>query len=51
MTQLRALIAVESTGSYASAAQRIGLSQPGVHRAVRALQQFLGAQLLVRAGR
>jgi LysR family transcriptional regulator of gallate degradation len=51
MTQLRALIAVESTGSYAMAAQQISLSQPAVHRAVRDLQQFLGATLLVRAGR
>ena len=51
MTQLRALIAVESTGSYALAAEQIGLSQPAVHRAVRDLQQFLGTALLVRAGR
>jgi LysR family transcriptional regulator of gallate degradation len=51
MAQLRALIAVESTGSYASGAVQIGLSQPAVHRAVRDLQQFLGAQLLVRAGK
>jgi len=51
MAQLRALIAVESTGGYASAAVQIGLSQPAVHRAVRDLQQFLGAQLLVRAGK
>jgi LysR family transcriptional regulator, regulator for genes of the gallate degradation pathway len=51
MAQLRALIAVESTSSYAMAAQQIGLSQPAVHRAVRDLQQFLGTQLLVRVGR
>jgi LysR family transcriptional regulator, regulator for genes of the gallate degradation pathway len=51
MTQLRALIAVESTGSYAAAAVQIGLSQPAVHRAVRDLQQFLGTRLLVRAGK
>ena len=51
MAQLRALIAVESTSSYAHAARQIGLSQPAVHRAVRDLQQFLGAELLVRAGR
>jgi DNA-binding transcriptional LysR family regulator len=51
MTQLRALIAVESTGSYAAAAVQIGLSQPAVHRAVRDLQQFLGTPLLVRAGK
>ena len=51
MAQLRALIAVESTSSYALAAQQIGLSQPAVHRAVRDLQQFLGTPLLVRVGR
>jgi DNA-binding transcriptional LysR family regulator len=51
MVQLRALIAVESTGSYAAAAMEIGLSQPAVHRAVRDLQLFLGIQLLVRAGK
>ena len=51
MAQLRALIAVESAGSYALAADQLGLSQPAVHRAVRDLQQFLGATLLVRAGR
>ena len=51
MAQLRALIAVESTGSYAMAAEQIGLSQPAVYRAVRDLQQFLGNPLLVRAGR
>ena len=51
MAQLRAVIAVESAGSYALAAEQIGLSQPAVHRAVRDLQQFLGTTLLVRAGR
>jgi LysR family transcriptional regulator of gallate degradation len=51
MSQLRALIAVESTGSYAMAAGQIGLSQPAVHRAVRDFQQFLGTELFVRAGR
>ncbi|HEY0199802.1 MAG TPA: LysR family transcriptional regulator [Rhodanobacter sp.] len=51
MGQLRALIAVESTSSYALAAERTGLSQPAVHRAVRELQEFLGLALLVRVGR
>jgi LysR family transcriptional regulator, regulator for genes of the gallate degradation pathway len=51
MAQLRALIAVESTASYAMAARQIGLSQPAVHRGVRDLQELLGTQLLVRAGR
>lgn len=51
MAQLRALIAVESTSSYALAAERTGLSQPAVHRAVRDLQELLGVALLVRVGR
>ena len=51
MAQLRALIAVESTSSYALAAESTGLSQPAVHRAVRDLQQLLGTALLVRVGR
>lgn len=51
MAQLRALIAVESTSSYALAAERTGLSQPAMHRAMRDLQEFLGLTLLVRVGR
>lgn len=51
MPQLRALIAVEATSSYALAAEQTGLSQPAVHRAVRDLQDLLGAALLVRVGR
>jgi LysR family transcriptional regulator, regulator for genes of the gallate degradation pathway len=51
LAQLRALIAVERTSSYAVAAQQIGLSQPAVHRAVRDLKEFLGTELLVRVGR
>jgi len=51
MIQLRALVAVEHYSSYALAAEQIGLSQPAVYRAVRELQDALGAELLVRAGR
>lgn len=51
MIQLRALVAVENCSSYAGAAEQIGLSQPAVYRAVRELQDALGAELLVRAGR
>ncbi|RDS82806.1 LysR family transcriptional regulator [Dyella monticola] len=51
MAQLRALIAVENTSSYALAATQTGLSQPAVHRAVRDLQTFLGTALLIRVGR
>jgi len=51
MAQIRASIAVESTSSYALAAQQLGLSQPAVHRAVHDLQEFLGTTLFVRVGR
>jgi len=51
MAQIRASIAVESTSSYALAAEQLGLSQPAVHRAVRDLQEFLGTTLFVRVGR
>ena len=51
MAQLRALVAVENTSSYALAATRTGLSEPAVHRAVRDLQELLGIALLVRVGR
>lgn len=51
MVQLRALVAVEHCSSYAQAAEQIALSQPAVYRAVRELQDALGAELLVRAGR
>ena len=51
MVQLRALVAVEHCSSYAAAADQIGLSQPAVYRAVQELQDALGAELLVRAGR
>jgi DNA-binding transcriptional LysR family regulator len=51
MVQLRALVAVVQCSSYAAAAEQIALSQPAVYRAVRELQDALGAELLVRAGR
>jgi DNA-binding transcriptional LysR family regulator len=51
MSQVRALIAVEGTSSYAVAAKSTGLSQPAVHRAVRDLQELLDHALFVRVGR
>lgn len=51
MSQIRALIAVESSSSYAVAAKSTNLSQPAIHRAVRDLQQLLGHALFVRVGR
>lgn len=51
MTQLRALVAVDRTGSYVAAATDIGVSQPALHNAVRELEAVLGVALLVREGR
>lgn len=51
MAQLRALVAVEGSSSYALAAQGAGLSQPAVHRAVRELQDIMGVALFVRVGK
>jgi DNA-binding transcriptional LysR family regulator len=49
--QLRALIAVDETGSFALASARTGMSQPALHRAARELEQVLGVSLLARQGR
>lgn len=51
MTQLRALITVDRTGSYVAAAANAGLSQPSLHHAVRELELMLGVRLLAREGR
>ena len=50
-TQVRALIALARTGSYAGAAARTKLSQPSLHRAVADLALGLGVQLVSRRGR
>ncbi|MGF6495523.1 LysR family transcriptional regulator of gallate degradation [Luteibacter sp. 621] len=51
MAQLRALIAVVGTSSYAAAAEDVGVSEPALHRAMRELQEVTGVPLLVRVGR
>lgn len=51
MAQLRALLALTETGSFASAADRISLSQTAVHRAVRELEEALHKKLVERRGR
>lgn len=51
MTQLRALLSVDKAGGYVAASLATGLSQPGLHNAVRELEAVLGVSLLVRQGR
>ncbi|KJV26274.1 LysR family transcriptional regulator [Luteibacter yeojuensis] len=51
MAQLRALVAVVGTSSYAAAAEDVGVSEPALHRAMRELQDALHVALLVRVGR
>ena len=41
-SQLRALIAIWESGSFSLAAERIGISQPSVHRAARDLEKLAG---------
>ncbi len=51
MAQLRALLALADAGSYVSAAQQAGLSQPAIHRAVRDIERLAGAPLVERRDR
>lgn len=51
MAQLRALIALADAGSYISASDATGLSQPSLHRAVRELETASGLPLFARRGR
>jgi LysR family transcriptional regulator, regulator for genes of the gallate degradation pathway len=51
MTQVRALLALAETTSFASAAAQADLSQTAVHRAVGDLEQLLGRSLVDRRGR
>jgi DNA-binding transcriptional LysR family regulator len=46
--QLRVLVTVADTGGFSPAAARLSMSQPGVSRAIAALEAELGAELLVR---
>src|SRR5262249_48774262 len=48
---MRAFVAVAEEESFARASRRLSLSPPGVTRAVSALEQRLGAQLLRRTTR
>lgn len=51
LTQLRAYVAVVTTGSVRAAAEELVVSQPAVSAAVGALQRELGVTLLSREGR
>ena len=46
--QLRAFVAVAESGSFKEAARRLHMSQPGVSRALNALEQELGGVLVAR---
>lgn len=48
---LKALVAVAASGTEARAAQRLGVSQPAVHRSLRALEHLAGVELLHRSAR
>ncbi|MET0258871.1 MAG: LysR family transcriptional regulator [Methylobacterium sp.] len=48
LSQLRSLIAVADAGSFSGAAEATGITQSGMSQAVAALEESLGAKLLVR---
>lgn len=50
-SQLRALVAVVATGGYSTAARKLGLAQPTVHRSVRELGESIGIDLFRRGAR
>ncbi|WP_198655779.1 LysR substrate-binding domain-containing protein [Salinicola sp. CR57] len=49
--QIRAFVEVSRRGSIRAAARELGLSQPGLTKAIRELEEGLGAALLVRTSR
>lgn len=50
-TQLRAFLALADAGSFTAAARATGLSQPGLHAAVRDLEQICAVPIVERQGR
>lgn len=51
MPHLRIFVTIVNEGSMVRAAQRLGLTQPSITRAVQELEQRLSVTLLIRAGR
>src|SRR5690606_22721836 len=51
MSHLRACLAVVDGGGFAAASDKVGLSQPAMHRAVRELEELLQKKLVERRGR
>jgi LysR family carnitine catabolism transcriptional activator len=51
LRQLRYLVAIVDHGGFTSAAARLGISQPSLSHAIKALENELGATLLHRLGR
>ena len=49
--QIRALVALAQEGSYAAAADRSGVTEPSLHRAVADLSVVMGTRLADRRGR
>jgi len=50
-TQLRAFLALADAGSFVAASRSTGLSQPGLHAAVRDLEQICAVPIVERQGR
>ena len=49
--QLNALVAIVDTGGYSTAARRLGLAQPSIHRAAKDFEALVGVDLFQRATR
>lgn len=49
--QVRAMLNLAETGSFVTAAQTVGLSEPALHRAVRQLEELCGTPIVERRGR
>lgn len=49
--QLRALVAIEQTGSFVEAAEQLALTPSAISQQIRALEEHLGVELFDRSGR